>query len=124
MTKGGKIVLNVPYDTPTIVVLDRLKWLTFKERILYHKQLQMYKCRFDMSPNYLTSLFEKVDHGYDTRLSDTDLKLPRCFTNMGQKAFSYCGASLWNTLSNELKASSSLDIFKSKLLQDILLSRQ
>ena len=124
MMKGGRIVLNVPYDTPTIVVLDRLKWLTFKERILYHKQLQMYKCRFDMSPNYLSSLFEKVDHGYDTRLSDTDLKLPRCFTNMGQKAFSYCGASLWNTLSNELKASSSLDVFKRKLLQDILLSRQ
>jgi hypothetical protein len=107
MLRGGRIVLNVPYDTPSIVVLHRLKWLTFKERTDYHKCIQMYKCLNSLSPAYLSDMFEQVNHGYSTRNS-CNLKISQCKTQMGQRTFTYIGATLWNSLPRYIHSSSTL----------------
>ena len=118
MLKGGKIVLNVPFDTTSTDVLHKLKWLTSKERTNYHKCILMFKCLNDMSPNYLSSQFENVSHGYETRQS-SHLKIKKCKTNMGQRSFVYCGANLWNNLPLNIRTLSSLENFKSHLLNHI-----
>ena len=38
--------------------------------------------------------------------------IPRCKTNIGLKALSYIGPSLWNNINENLKRSSSLNNFK------------
>ena len=119
MLKGGKIVLNVPFDTPGTDVLHKLKWLTLKERTDYHKCIQMFKCMNDMSPNYLSSLFKNVDHGYQTRQS-SHLKVKKCKTAMGQRSFVYCGANVWNSLPLDIRSLSCIEVFKSHLLKHIL----
>ena len=119
MMKGGRIVLRVPYDTPSVTVLNRLKWLTFAERTQYHKSIQMYKCLNAMSPDYLSCVFERVGLGYGARQSNS-LKVIRCSTNMGQHLFVHSGANLWNTLPNSVKSSSSLHVFKSNMLKYLL----
>ena len=40
------------------------------------------------------------------------LYVPHCKTNVGQKALSYVGPSLWNNLNKTLKTSTSLNTFK------------
>jgi hypothetical protein len=122
MLKGGKIVLNLPFDTPSAEVLQRLKWLTFRERSDFHKCIQMFKCLNSLSPDYLSSLFECVSHGYSTRQS-SQLKVLKCKTNMGQRSFVYSGAILWNSLPLNVRSVSSLDAFKSNLLKHIVNSR-
>ena len=123
MLKGGKIVLGVPFDTPGITVLEKLKWMSFQERSTFHKCMQMYKCLHKMTPEYLGLRFKKIDHGYNTRQSNLNLKVIKCGTSMGQRAFTYDGAVLWNSLPAEMKDCSSLNIFKNKLLIHILNSR-
>jgi len=122
MLRGGRIILNVPYDTPSIVILQRLKWLTLKERTDYHKCIQMYKCLNFMSPTYLSDMFEQVNHEYSTRNS-CNLKIKLCNTQMGQRSFTYIGATLWNYLPHNIRSASSLNVFKQNLLKYFLNSR-
>ena len=122
MLRGGKIVLNVPYDTPSIVVLNRLKWLTLKERTDYHKCVQMYKCINSLSPAYLSDIFDQVNHGYSTRNS-CNLKIVKCKTQMGQRSFKYIGATLWNSLPHFIRTCSSLNEFKQNILKYFLNTR-
>ena len=118
MTRGGKIVLGAPFDTPTVTVIAKLNWLTFRQRTFYHKSILMYKCMKALCPSYLTTKFEQVDHGYSTRQS-SNLKVVRCSTNMGQRSFLYDGTVSWNSLPNYAKLSSSLNVFKSNVLKHI-----
>jgi len=122
MAKGGRIILNERNDYPSASVFKRLKWLTFRERSLYHKNILMFKCLHAMCPQYLSSVFEKIDHGYNTRQSD-DLKVVKCHTNMGKRSFKCDGANSWNILPSHVQLSSSLDVFKRSLLKHILTLR-
>ena len=49
------------------------------------------------------------------RSTETDLRLPLLKTVNGQKAFSYRGAKLWNSLEKEAKLAPSLKTFKERL---------
>ena len=51
-------------------------------------------------------------NGVHTRSSYQKLNVPHRKTNVGQKALSYIGSSLWNNLSNALKISTSLNPFE------------
>ena len=50
-------------------------------------------------------------NGVHTRSSYQKLNVPRPKTNVGQKALSYVGPSLWNNLNKTLKISPSLNTF-------------
>ena len=45
--------------------------------------------------------------------SEINLQIPLLRTSMGQNAFCYCGAKLWNELSREAKLASSLTLLRS-----------
>ena len=49
------------------------------------------------------------------RSTETDLRLPLLKTANGQKAFSYRGAKLWNSLPKEAKLAPSLKTFKERI---------
>ena len=52
-------------------------------------------------------------------LSFSDVKLPLLKTINGQKAFSFRGAKIWNSLEKETKSAPSLKIFKKQLLKGL-----
>ena len=56
--------------------------------------------------------FKAECNGIPTRYSYQKLKLPHRKTNLGLRALSYDGPSLWNNLDKSLKTSSSLNTFK------------
>ena len=51
------------------------------------------------------------------RLSYQKLNVPHRKTNIGQKALSYVGPSLWNNFNKTLKTSTSLNTFKYNIKQ-------
>ena len=51
------------------------------------------------------------------RLSYQKLNVPHRKTNIGQKALSYVGPSLWNNFKKTLKTSTSLNTFKYNIKQ-------
>ena len=122
LCKGGKIILNVPMDTPTRCVLNSLKWMTLTERISFHRNIMVFKSLNGLAPDYIGKNFQKITHSYNTRNS-SNFVLPRCKTNMGQKTFRFLGAKHYNDLPLSVKNSASLNVFKSQLVKHILSSR-
>jgi hypothetical protein len=66
LCKGGRIILNVPLDTPSRTVLQDLKWMTLTERIFLHRCIMMYKSINLELPDYINRHFKRIDHGYNT----------------------------------------------------------
>ena len=64
-----------------------------------HLAQTMFKCLSSQSPQYLSQLFSAPSSHYNTRSSSSSqLNLPCTKTSLGQKAFSFAGASLWRSL--------------------------
>ena len=62
---------------------------------------------------YLKEIFEFAPHcRIDTRNKFAKLKIPFRKTNMGQKAISFVGPSLWNSLPELIKKTDNLNTFK------------
>jgi hypothetical protein len=122
LCKGGRIVLDVPADTPSRDVIHDLKWLTLSERIFFHRCLLVYKSLNDLCPTYLSCKFSHPMHRYNTR-NFLNLELLKCNTNIGQKTFTYSGAKAWNNLPHDVKNSSSRNVFKNNLTKYILSQR-
>ena len=92
------------YDHITPHIME-LHWLKIKECIVYKVCVLMYKCIKGLAPQYLSEVIIK-DHGHSLR-STTFNNLPtvRCST----------GPRLWNMLSNDIKSSSDLEVFRTRL---------
>ena len=56
-----------------------------------------------------------ININYNLRNIETDLALPRPYTNFLKRSFRYSDAMLWNNLSYEAKTAQSLADFKHKL---------
>ena len=78
----------------------------------------MYNILNDLSAPQLSNSFVKLNDtniNYNLRNIETDLALPRPYTNFLKRSFKYSGAMLWNNLSYETKTAKSLSDFKRKL---------
>ena len=113
---GCRIIRKVgKYDHITPHLIE-LHWLRIRERIVYKVCVLMFKCINGLAPQYLWETIIHV-HGHNLR-SSTFNHLPtvRCNTAIAHNsAFSSTGPRLWNMLPNDIKTSSSLDVFKAKL---------
>ena len=76
----------------------------------------MYKYHSNLLPTFFNTLFHTHEsvHEHNTR-NKSNLSPNFKRTKMGQKSISFHGTKIWNNLSNCLKSSSSLSIFKHNL---------
>ena len=77
-----------------------------------------YKSLNSLAPAYMRKLFTKYSDDSERSLRSTetdDLRLPLLKTANGQKAFSYRGAKLWNSLPRDAKLAPSLKTFKERI---------
>ena len=113
---GCRIIKRLgKYDHITPHLME-LHWLKIKECIVYKVCVLMYKCIKGLAPQYLSEVVIQV-HGRNLR-STTLSNLPtvRCNTAIvHNSAFSSTGPRLWNMLPNDIKTSSNLDVFKTRL---------
>ena len=92
---------------------------TLETRRFHRKATLTYKILNDLSicPQ-LSNAFVKLNDAninYNLRNIETDVALPRPYTNFLKRSFKYSGAMLWNNLSYEAKTAESLSDFTHKL---------
>ena len=115
--RAARIVTSSPYDTSAAPIIQNLGWSTISKLVRKETATLTYKSLNWCAPDYLRKLFAKCldDRERSLRSSETDLKIPLLKTINGQKAFSYRGAKLWNSLERATKLPPSLKIFKDHL---------
>ena len=104
----------------TRILHDKLHWLDVPQRIKFRLCVTVYKCLHGLAPPYLAELCHPVADIDGRRhlrsatrgqLDNPGYKL----STYGRRAFAYAGPSLWNSLPDYLKVSSSVDCFKKQL---------
>ena len=112
--RAARLITNSSFDAPSLPLIQGLGWKSIKDIIETDTKLMVFKSLNGLAPQYLSDLFTKNLQiaPYNLRNTVTDLRLPKKTTMGGQKAFSYRGAKLWNSLSAEPKQAPSLSYFK------------
>ena len=92
---------------------EKINWLLIHKRVSQCSLCSIYKFSTKSCPNYFDEIYVPLEtNGVHTRSSYQKLNVPHRKTNVGQKALSYVGPSLWNNLKKTLKTSTSLNTFK------------
>ena len=123
--RAARIVLNVNFSTPSQIMFNELKWLTFPKRVQYHTCIIMYKSLHGSAPEYLSNLFEKSLEVHTRNLRSVNnetraLRIPYARTCIYDRPFSVTGAKEWNALPLNIKSSESIAAFKLSLKQYLL----
>ena len=114
LTIGCRIVLHRNRNSSASAVRKELGLPTLASRRKLHLAQMMFKCLSSRSPTYLSDLFPLSTSHHFTRASSSKLNLPSFRTSMGQKSFSFLGASLWRTLPPEIRANKDFNVFSSQ----------
>jgi hypothetical protein len=98
-------------------VLKNLHWLRVQERIKFKILLITYKIMNGMAPSYLKELVKPYKSQRILRSqSKSILRVPPTKTStFGDRAFSVSAPKLWNSIPQDIKMSSSVELFKKQL---------
>ena len=109
--------MHASYDSNIDELFRALGWRKLKYQRLESAAVMMYKSLHGMTPEYLTSrfVFQNDITSYRLRNTENKLALPQPRTNYLKKSFSYSGTGLWNSVSGNLRAATSLNNFKLNL---------
>ena len=122
----ARIITNATYDnTDNAKLLRQLNWLNVPQLIDFETASLMYKIENGPVPAHLKQMFVKLEdlHSYDMRSANSgNFHLPKRRPNIGQTAFSFHGASLWNQLPYEIKKAQSLESFQ-KLIKGYIMNQ-
>ena len=89
-----------------------INWLTTSKRVDQYINTITFKLFNNICPYYLKEIFEFAPHcRIDTRNKSAKLKIPFRKTNMGQKAISFVGPSLWHKLPKLIKKPDNLNTY-------------
>ena len=97
-------------------VLKDLHWLPITQRIEYKISLLTFKTIMNGQPSYLHQYLIPQTHYSSTRSSQTSaLFIPRTKTSTGKRAFSVAAPRIWNSLPADVRTTTSVYSFRSKL---------
>ena len=109
--RGGK--LSLPDPSLTKQMMRALVTLNLPQQLAYNKGIFMHKVLNNNSPNYLAQLFIcRQSHYINSR---NNLYVPRPRLDLFKPSISFAGASLWNSLPQNIKSCISLPCFKRNL---------
>ena len=115
--RGARILISASYESNLDDLFRALGWRRLHYQRLEQKSVLIYNTLHGGTPDYLRSRFVYGDNVSAHRLRNTENKLvlPRPRTDYLKRSFLYSGAQLWNNLPIDLRQTSSLTDFKSKL---------
>ena len=90
-------VMNSSYDSAASALTRILKWPLVADMTKMETACMVYKSINDLAPDYLSEIFTKNSECSRKYLRNTeaDLQIPPMKTCIGQRAFSYRGAVVW-----------------------------
>ena len=110
------VTLSRKYDHITPILIN-LHWLPVEQRIMFKILILTFKSLNDQTPIYISDLISRYIPQRALR-SSSDLLLNRVNCNMqsyGHRSFSVAAPKLWNNIPTNIRSSTSLSIFKTKL---------
>ncbi len=98
--------------------LQSSKWLNMKDRRVMHSLCMIYKILNNLTPQYLLDPINmlRIPHNYSTRQLNL-LPIPPFRKSLKENSFYVKMVNTYNSLSEDIKLSTSLHIFKRKLRQ-------
>ena len=113
---AARFVTNVKkheHITPTLVQLD---WLPVSYRIVF-KHIFVYKALNSLCPEYLAELLLHRKSIRTLRSNPQDLLMQQTSRTKtyGDRAFAVCAPKIWNTLSLNIRNSSTVPVFRGNL---------
>jgi len=95
-----------------------LHWLRVSERVKYKIAVLTYNAINVNKPSYLADVLHVQEHNRTTRSSTRNmLSLPFCKLKAASPGFCFAAPTVWNNLSEHVKSSASIDIFKERSLR-------
>ena len=87
-----------------------------QQLIEYNTALLIWKSKHGLAPTYISDMFVPVKsvHDHDTRNAEFGFHPSKKNLTAGTKSFSHSGCQIWNKLSKDAQASSSLRDFKTR----------
>ena len=119
--KSLRIIYNSAFRSHTDPLFVDSKILKIGDLYLFHLGQFMYNYNRNTLPHIFDGMFPKNQsfHKYPTRQSN-EYHLPFFRTILGKNTFIYNGPKYWNSLSDDIKESPSLNSFKNKLKLSLL----
>ena len=95
-----RVILDSPQDSSSQPLFEELGWLTVFERVEYNKAILLYKSVNNMSPTYISYLFNfQNSEYYSLRSVENDnMAIPKHNTELFKNSFQYSGTKIWNGL--------------------------
>eukprot|EP00914_Ancora_sagittata_P025000 GHVO01049851.1.p1 GENE.GHVO01049851.1~~GHVO01049851.1.p1 ORF type:complete len:124 (+),score=0.39 GHVO01049851.1:504-875(+) len=106
-----RLILNVPFDTPSADMYKSLNWMSLDYRYQYNSSILVFKCLNNLTPSYLN--FFNFNNNNRTRSSTrSDLIVPFARKNLLKNSFRVKGAEIFNKLPTTIRQSPTLASFK------------
>ena len=104
------------YDSISKTLIE-LHWLPVKARVDFKVILTVFKALNNAAPVYIRDMFVRPDKPrYNLRKNSVrNLVIPRSYNKINDRALAIAGPRLWNSIPDELKDLSELELFKQKL---------
>jgi len=83
--------------------------------LMHTVAVEVYKCMYNIAPEYIQALFERHNHCYGTRNESKIVQKRFNTVRHGYYSFKYLGAKIWNNLPRDVKACTSINEFKRNL---------
>ena len=106
---AARLIYKLPKRSPVEQKIRELHWLRVEQRIVYKILLIVYKHYNGISPDYLNKLL-KTKNGEINKL-----ELRYYNGTYGRRAFSYVAPRYWNSLPQDIRTITSVEIFKKKI---------
>ena len=110
--RAGKLILPDP-SLSTEQKMRALGILNLPQQLIYNKGIFIHKVLNNNSPNYLAQLF--ISHQSHNTNSRNNLYVPRTRLDLFKTSIYFAGASLWNSLPQNIKPCISFPCFERNL---------
>ena len=115
---AARLIKSADRRTHSLPLLQDLHWLPVKFRIMFKVNLMTFKALHGTAPSYISSLIHPyVPNHYVLRSIDQHLLTVHKFVlkSYGYRSFAHQAPILWNALPLNVRAESTLTVFKTKL---------
>ena len=112
----ARVVAKAPRFSRSMPLLKSLHWLPIRTRIIFKTCLVTFKALTLNQPDYLNKLLTLRQSGRNLR-SDNHilLSIPKCYSKSASRSFSVSAPVSWNKLPLNIRQSSTITQFKSRL---------
>ena len=121
--QAARIILGVPFDTPSVQMFARLKWLPINKYYCFKRLCMVFKVLHGEVPTYLSDrvTLARDVHTVRTRFAAiNNFTIPRHRTSFYSNFFFIKACQEWNSLPNRLKQMGGYASFRREVVSHLL----